>query len=308
MVDESKFSDNTITKIGAILNDQSKGMAERFRALFTLRNIKGEASIREISRCFSDPSALLKHECAYCLGQMQDISAGSVLISVLEDLNQQPIVRHEAAEALGAITKPPLCNSVISVLQKYTSDRSQLVSDTCHIALELIEWKRASVTNHFEISPFNSFDPAPPMAKGDIHSWATDLLDPSLSLFMRYRAMFSLRNLNSVEAVDKLVKGFAETNPLFKHELAFVLGQLENPSAVKVLQSKLEDVSEDSIVRHECADALGSIAQGESLKVLQRFLTDPEPIVRESCLVALDMHQYKKSDEFQYADGVSRVV
>ena len=133
------------------------------------------------------------------------------------------------------------------------------------------------MTNHFEISPFNSFDPAPPMAKGNIHSWVTDLLDPSLLLFMRYRAMFSLRNLNSVEAVDKLVKGFAETNPLFKHELAFVLGQLENPSAVKVLQSKLEDVSEDSIVRHECADALGFIAQEESLKVLQRFLTDPEP-------------------------------
>jgi len=47
--------------------------------------------------------------------------------------------------------------------------------------LKVIEWKQASVTNHFEISPFNSFDPAPPMAKGNIHSWATDLLDPSLS-------------------------------------------------------------------------------------------------------------------------------
>ena len=68
-------------------------MVERFRAvLFTLRNIKGEGFIREISGCFSDPSALLKHECAYCLGQMQDISVASVLISILEDLSQQPIV------------------------------------------------------------------------------------------------------------------------------------------------------------------------------------------------------------------------
>ena len=305
---ESKFSDDTIAKIGAILNDQSRGMAERFRALFTLRNIISEASIKEVSRCFADSSALLKHECAYCLGQMQNLAAAPVLINVLEDLNQPPIVRHEAAEALGTIAKPHLYNSIVSVLQKYTSDLSALVSDTCHIALEFIEWKQASVTNHFQISPFNSFDPAPPMTTGDMNSWASDLLDSSLSLFKRYRAMFSLRNLNNVEAVDKLVKGFVETNPLFKHELAFVLGQLENPMATRALHNKLEDVGENSIVRHECADALGAIAEEESLQVLQKFLDDPEPIVRESCIVALDMHQYKKSDEFQYADGVNRVT
>ena len=305
---ESKFSDDTIAKIGAILNDQSRGMAERFRALFTLRNIISEASVKEVSRCFADSSALLKHECAYCLGQMQDVAAAPVLINVLEDLNQPPIVRHEAAEALGTIAKPHLYDSIVSVLQKYTSDLSALVSDTCHIALEFIEWKQASVTNRFQISPFNSFDPAPPLTTGDMNSWANDLLDSSLSLFKRYRAMFSLRNLNNLEAVDKLVKGFVETNPLFKHELAFVLGQLENPMATRALQNKLKDVSENSIVRHECADALGAIAEEESLQVLQKFLDDPEPIVRESCIVALDMHQYKKSDEFQYADGVSRVT
>ena len=305
---ESQFSNDTIVKIGAILNDQSRGMAERFRALFTLRNITGETSIKEISRCFNDPSALLKHECAYCLGQIQDISATPILINVLEDLNQQPIVRHEAAEALGTIVRSPAYDSVVPVLQKYTSDDSSLVSDTCHIALEFIEWKQASVTNCFKISPFNSFDPAPPMSKGNIDSWASDLLDSSLSLFKRYRAMFSLRNLNNTGAVNKLVKGFAETNPLFKHELAFVLGQLESPLATGALQSQLENVNESSIVRHECADALGAIAEEESLGVLQKFLTDPEVIVRESCLVALDMHQYKQSNEFQYADGVSRVA
>ena len=308
MAEPAVFSDDTIAKVGAILNDQSRGMAERFRALFTLRNIHVEASIKEISRCFSDPSALLKHECAYCLGQMQDISVIPVLINLLEDLNQQPIVRHEAGEALGTIARSPVYSSIIPVLQKYTSGTSALVSDTCHIALEFIEWKQATVTNHYKISPFNSFDPAPPMSEGDVHSWGNDLLDSSLSLFKRYRVMFSLRNVNNLEAVDKLIKGFADVNPLFKHELAFVLGQLENPLATRALQSKLEDVSEDSIVRHECADALGAIAEDESLEILHKFVTDPEPIVRESCIVALDMHQHKKSDEFQYADGVSRVA
>ena len=306
---ELVFPDDTITKIGAILTDQSRGMAERFRALFTLRNIGGEASIMEISQCFTDPSALLKHECVYCLGQMQDTSTVPVLIGLLEDASQEPIVRHEAAEALGTIaSSPTLYNSIIPVLQKYKNDAFALVSDTCFIALEFIEWKQASNLNHFKASPFDSFDPAPPMSDGDIHSWANDLLDSSLSLFKRYRAMFSLRNINNDEAVNHLIKGFTETNVLFKHELAFVLGQLENPLATESLQNRLEDVSEDSVVRHECADALGDIAEEESLAVLHKFLTDPEPIVRESCIVALDMHRYKTSDEFQYADGVSRVA
>jgi deoxyhypusine monooxygenase len=44
---------------------------------------------------FSDPSALLKHELAYCLGQMGDQSALSVLESVLKDRSEDPMVRHE---------------------------------------------------------------------------------------------------------------------------------------------------------------------------------------------------------------------
>jgi hypothetical protein len=55
---------------------------------------------------FADDSALLKHECAYCLGQMQDDRALPVLTRVLEDSQQDVMVRHEAGEALGAIGNP----------------------------------------------------------------------------------------------------------------------------------------------------------------------------------------------------------
>lgn len=53
-----------------------------------------------------DKSALLKHELAYCLGQMRDAAAVEVLIELLNDSNQEPIVRHEAGEALAAIGLP----------------------------------------------------------------------------------------------------------------------------------------------------------------------------------------------------------
>lgn len=85
-----------IVAIGAVLNDAGRPLKERFRALFTLRNINGPTAIAEICRCFGDESALLKHELAYCLGQMQNVSAIEPLTAVLADVGQEPMVRHEA--------------------------------------------------------------------------------------------------------------------------------------------------------------------------------------------------------------------
>ena len=40
---------------------------------------------------------------AYVLGQLQDKEATSALTSTLKNINEHPMVRHEAAEALGSI-------------------------------------------------------------------------------------------------------------------------------------------------------------------------------------------------------------
>lgn len=94
----SSAFDDRIENVGKILNDNTRPMKERFRALFTLKNIKGELALKFISQAFGDESALLKHELAYCLGQMQDPNAIPVLIKVLEDKNEVPMVRHEAGK------------------------------------------------------------------------------------------------------------------------------------------------------------------------------------------------------------------
>ena len=85
-----------VETIGKVLNDGSRPLKERFRALFTLRSLGGEEAIDAICASFADPSALLKHECAYCLGQMQDKYAIPKLASVLTDTEENPMVRHEA--------------------------------------------------------------------------------------------------------------------------------------------------------------------------------------------------------------------
>lgn len=58
------------------------------------------------------------------------------------------------------------------------------------------------------------------------------------------------------------------------------------------------------MVRHEAAEALGSIADDKTLPFIKKYATDKEDVVRESCEVALDIHNYFASDEFQYADGL----
>lgn len=98
----------SVREIGKVLQDKTKPLKDRFRALFTLKNLGGSEAIDFIASCFDDGSALLKHELAYCLGQMQDRYAVPSLISVLEDKAQEAMVRHEA----GAVLLKCVCDCV----------------------------------------------------------------------------------------------------------------------------------------------------------------------------------------------------
>jgi len=89
-------SEESINRIGTVLANTKLPMKERFRALFTLKNLGGNLAIENIAKCFNDDSCLLKHELAYCLGQMRDEYAIPCLIEVLKDVKQEPMVRHTA--------------------------------------------------------------------------------------------------------------------------------------------------------------------------------------------------------------------
>lgn len=290
-VDEEK-----IKRIGEVLLDTSKPLKARFRALFSLRNLPGPLSISYISKAFSDSSALLKHELAYCLGQMQDKRAVPLLCEILQDVNQEPIVRHEAAEALGAIGD----QDVIQHLQKYSTDNIREISETCTLALSRLEWAKNNESTDGR-SPYNSVDPAPSSSETDLAKLDQTLLNCSLSLFERYKAMFALRNLGTDESALVLAKGLKSESALFSHEIAFVLGQMQKEVAVPALIDCLSDKNQNEMVRHECAEALGAIASKECFEVLKKYLNDDKRVVRESCEIALDMGEYELSNDLQYA-------
>lgn len=227
---------------------------------------------------------------------MQNEAAIPVLIKVLEDVNQAPMVRHEAGEALGAIGHP----SVYEVLEKYSKDPVIEVAETCQIALDRIKWllEKEKLNDN---NPYASVDPSPPMANTkDATELQKILMDENESLFNRYRAMFSLRNMRTKESVLALGSGLKDKSALFRHEIAFVLGQLQDENSIPFLIENLKDEQENEMVRHECAEALGSIANDECVKVLTEYLKDGKRVVKESCEVALDICDYENSGDFDF--------
>ena len=71
---------------------------------------------------------------------MRDAAAIPVLIPVLEDLQEDVMVRHEAAEALGALGDA----SVLPVLQRFLEDEAEEVRQTCELAIRRVEWELAN--------------------------------------------------------------------------------------------------------------------------------------------------------------------
>lgn len=148
-----------------------------------------------------------------------------------------------------------------------------------------------------------------PESQATVEELEKTLMDTQEPLFKRYRAMFALRDLASppdlptaVPAVHALAKGFADSSALFRHEIAFVFGQLSHPASIPALTAALSDTKEASMVRHEAAEALGSLGEEEGVEeTLKKFLTDHEKVVRESVIVALDMAEYEQSGSAEYA-------
>lgn len=309
----------TVAALRESLCSEATPLPLRFRALFSLKHVAktsddpatAVAAIEAIAAGFSSPSALLKHELAYCLGQTANVASVKPLRAVLADLKEDPMCRHEAAEALGALGWA----DNLDILKEYRDRAGEDISiiETCEIAIDRIEWENSKARQEEKLrsSDFASVDPAPPMPESgkSVEDLGQDLMNTKLPLFLRYRAMFALRDLASppdlptaVPAVLALAKGFEDSSALFRHEIAFVFGQLSHPASIPALTAALSNVDEASMVRHEAAEALGSLGEEDGVEeTLKKFLKDKERVVVESVIVALDMAEYEKGTDTEYA-------
>jgi len=334
---------------------------------------------QKIKTALADPSSLFRHDVAFCLGQRQDPACVAALSALLGDGAQHPMVRHEAAEALGAIAgadgegggadeaaeagagagaraaagkrEDQASAARVAVeaacrakLREHLQDACQEVRETCELALARIEHvererecrrreqqqqqqqpgetakaaaKAAcpprSSASSFQESPYFSVDPTPALPSTTPLPELTALLaDPARPVYERYQALFALRNRGGADSVSSLCAALrtrrgAGASALLRHEVAYVLGQMQSPDSVRALRESLADAEEHPMVRHEAAEALGAVAgdgggDGGARETLSLFASDPELIVAESCAVALDVAEHEAAGEFEYAD------
>lgn len=305
-------------------------VAHRMRGIFALRGLPaGPATRGPLSTLLTrDPSALVRHEAAYALGQMQDTGAAGVLGEVLANTAEDVMVRHEAAEALGAIGDP----AAVPLLTRYLEDERVEVRETCVLALARLGAAACGGGGRDDAGggaaaagdgpapaaaagtggvgggadpAFHSVDPVvvpstPAAAARTVSDWATDLASTSAPLASRYAALFALRAARGTPeedaAVDALCAAAADASDsaLLRHEVCYVLGQMAPRRAVGPLAAVLAQAGAPPMVRHEAAEALGAIG-GADVEALLRDYTgeaEGEAVVRESCEVALDMSEW----------------
>tara|TARA_X000000368_G_scaffold13495_1_gene10807 strand:+ start:753 stop:1232 length:480 start_codon:yes stop_codon:yes gene_type:complete len=153
-----------------------------------------------------------------------------------------------------------------------------------------------------ERSEFDSVDPAPASNERSVSDLRRILCDEEEKMFQRMRALFALRNIGGKNSVDALAAAYASKSALLKHEIAYVMGQMQDSHAVPHLIERLEDKGEDVMVRHEAAEALGAIGDRTALGVLERFVDDDQVVIAESCEVALDLLEWVASKRLDYSE------
>ncbi|MBP51228.1 MAG: HEAT repeat domain-containing protein [Candidatus Thalassarchaeaceae archaeon] len=153
-----------------------------------------------------------------------------------------------------------------------------------------------------EISEFESVDPAPPSKDSDVPRLRASICDEDERMFQRMRALFALRNIGGEDSIEALAAAFSSESALLKHEIAYVMGQMQDSRAVPHLIERLRDMNEDVMVRHEAAEALGAIGDRTALGVLNEFKDDRDIVVAESCEVALDLLEWVSSKKLDYSE------
>jgi len=153
-----------------------------------------------------------------------------------------------------------------------------------------------------EVSEFESVDPAPASREGDVPRLRSSICDEEERMFQRMRALFALRNIGGGDSIEALAAAFTSKSALLKHEIAYVMGQMQDSRAVPHLIDRLRDMDEDVMVRHEAAEALGAIGDRTALGVLEEFKDDQDIVVAESCEVALDLLEWVSSKKLNYSE------
>lgn len=177
------------------------------------------------------------------------------LIAELKDYD--PLVRRQAAEALGEIRDPRAVEPLIALLK----DTDPLIRRHAVKALGKISNARA-------VSPLIGV-----------------LNDQNEQSHVRMTAAEALGRIGERSALQALVSALQDRHWTVRSRAAIALGRITDPRAVGPLISALKD--EDALVRGHVADALGEIKHESAIEPLRAALEDPDSDVRRRAKQAL---------------------
>ena len=146
---------DSIESLRVALTDPALPLFERYRAMFALRNIGTDEAVdalasgflddsvlfkfvsRDLHKCLSLTSGLIRHEIAFVFGQLLSPHSVPALVEVLRNTQESDMVRHEAAEALGGIGTP----EVLPHLKEWMvrGDSPRVVRESCQVAIDMWE-------------------------------------------------------------------------------------------------------------------------------------------------------------------------
>ncbi len=113
--------------------DLNENKAKRIRAAFKLENMGTDESVRILGKSLeTDPSPIVRHEAAFALGETANPKvAGPFLMKAVEN-DKDVFVRHESLLALATLGD----ESFKPFIKKYLKDPDKHISESAEIALE----------------------------------------------------------------------------------------------------------------------------------------------------------------------------
>lgn len=108
---------------------------------------KGGEAVLALCDSLSDKSALFRHEICFVFGELAHPACVPAMLRVLSDDKEHEMVRHEAAEALGAVVEEgeegegkgdSLTEQVMKELKRWAEDMQapRVVRESCVVALD----------------------------------------------------------------------------------------------------------------------------------------------------------------------------
>jgi HEAT repeat protein len=227
----------------------------------------------------ADPDPVIRHDAAFALGAiMAEETQDALAAAAVAD--ESFLVRHESLESLAFFARTPV---VMEALEQGLRDEHPEVRETAEMA--------------------RAYQLAKPLQVE-----ARSLLSPSLPMHLRWAAAFQLledHQAGRLTGADALLSQALRSDPsaFIRHTAAFMLEEVGGTSArEQVIWSTLHDSS--LLVRHEAIETLGFLPPDErTLSVIRELELDPHPIIAQTARIAREILQTREADPAGSARG-----